>query len=326
MGKRIKYSTGLWCLAGCADRFVPTGYINEEYDLRTLIDMAASLDDIDGIEMVSNQLDGVNIKDVKEWVLGHNLQVSSILANTFGDNKFKLGALTHTDKNLRSEAIDICKQTVEAAEKIDCPMVTLWLGSDGFDYPFQVDYVRQLETLISSLKEISDFNPAMKIALEYKLKEPRMHLAVSNVGKALHLALECGNNVGVTLDFGHALMSKENPGESVALLSSQQKLFNIHINDAHGEWDDDLIVGAVHSYETLEFLYYLDVIGYDGWLGLDIFPYRMDAMIAAKLCVDNLNRFCSLLEKLDYDELAKAQATLDAGKSQKMLGELFFNS
>ncbi len=33
--------------------------------------------------------------------------------------------------------------------------------------------------------------------------------------KALYLAEKCGENVGVTIDFGHALMGKEKPGESV---------------------------------------------------------------------------------------------------------------
>ena len=94
-----------------------------------------------------------------------------------------------------------------------------------------------------------------------------MYLTVGNAAKALYLALQCGENVGVTLDFGHALMSREKPGESVALLKCHGRLFNVHFNDAYGEWDDDLIVGSVHIAESLEFLYYLDVTEYEGSCG-----------------------------------------------------------
>lgn len=50
MGKKFKYATGLWCLGGCADRFVPSGYLDRSYELRELIDIAASVDGITGIE------------------------------------------------------------------------------------------------------------------------------------------------------------------------------------------------------------------------------------------------------------------------------------
>ncbi|MBW2057211.1 MAG: TIM barrel protein [Deltaproteobacteria bacterium] len=324
MAREFKYATGLWCLGGCADRFVPSGYLGRSYQLRELIDMAASVEGIKGIELFSSQLEGVDLKETRSYIRDKGLQATGILANTFGDRRFKLGSITHTDERLRREAIDLCKHTVEMAEKIECPAVTLWLGSDGFDYPFQVDYVGQLDSLIESIKDIADFNPNLRICLEYKLKEPRMYLAVGNVGKALYLALECGENVGVTLDFGHALMSKEKPGESVALLSRHGRLFNVHINDAYGEWDDDLIVGSVHIPDTLEFLYYLDLTGYDGWLGLDIFPFREDALKAAGLCIKNLNNLVAMLDRMDYGELRRAQDTLDAGVTQEVVSKVIF--
>jgi xylose isomerase len=324
MAKRFKYATGLWCLGGCADRFVPSGYLDRSFELKELIDIAASVDGIEGIEVFSSQLDGVDLNEFTGWVSDRGLQTTGILANTFGDRKYKLGSITHTDEKLRREAIDVCKETVERAEKANCPAVTLWLGSDGFDYPFQVDYVKQLDTLIESIKEIADFNPNMKMCLEYKLKEPRMYLAVGNAAKALHLALQCGENVGVTLDFGHALMSKEKPGDSVALLNRHGRLFNVHFNDAYGEWDDDLIVGSIHIADTLEFLYYLDATGYDGWLGLDIFPFREDASTAANLCIRNLNNLVDMLGRMDYGKLKRAQDTMDAGTTQEMLSEVIF--
>jgi len=119
-------------------------------------------------------------------------------------------------------------------------------------------------------------------------------------------------------------ITKEKPGDSVPLLSCHGRLFNVHFNDAYGEWDDDLIVGSIHIADTLGFLYYLDVTGYDGWLGLDIFPFREDASTAANLCIRNLNHLVTMLDRIDYGELRIAQETLDAGITQEILSKAIF--
>jgi xylose isomerase len=41
------------------------------------------------------------------------------------------------------------------------------------------------------------------------------------------------------------------------------------INDNYRLSDDDLIVGTVNFLETMEMLYWLDRVGYDGWLSFD---------------------------------------------------------
>ena len=149
-------------------------------------------------------------------------------------------------------------------------------------------------------------------------------MSIGNAAKALYVALECGDNVGVTIDFGHALMSKEMPGESVALLGMHKKLFNVHMNDAYGDWDDDLNAVTDHLQKTLEFMYYLDVVKYDGWIGLDIFPYRMDGKKAAEICIRNLRGVERMLDRMDMRALRTAMDSLDASKSQEILSKAIF--
>ena len=56
-----------------------------------------------------------------------------------------------------------------------------------------------------SLEEIADYGSQVKIALEYKLKEPRQYLLVGNAFRALYLIKTLNRkNLGVTVDFGHA--------------------------------------------------------------------------------------------------------------------------
>lgn len=322
MANKFKYAVGLWCLQNTADRFVQSGYLEKEYTLKELIDMAAEIPDIQGVQMISSQLVGINLKECRDWLQGSNLGVAEVIADTFSDRKFKLGSITHPDPKIRKQAIDVCKRTIEMAKSLDCSLVTLWLGSDGHDYPFQVDYLHQWETLMGSIEEIATFASGTKISLEYKLKEPRKYSTIGNAAKALNIALEAGEQVGVTLDFGHSLMSRERPAESVAFLSQYDRLFNIHINDAYGEWDDDMLVGFNNIQTTLEFLYYLDKIGYTGWIGLDIFPFRMDGLKACQISIQNLNKLLNLLDKIDYQKLANIQEDLDAGKTQHMIMNL----
>jgi xylose isomerase len=149
-------------------------------------------------------------------------------------------------------------------------------------------------------------------------------MTVGAVGKSLYLARECGENVGVVIDFGHALMAKEKPAESAVILLMNNKLFNVHMNDAYGDWDDDMIAVSVHLQESLEFFYYLDEMKYDGWIGLDIFPFRMDGRTAADLCIQNLKSLEIMLDRLDRKKLKYALESIDAGNSQKLIRDTIF--
>jgi len=252
----------------------------------------------------------------------NNLQVAGVLVNTFS-RRWKLGSLSNQDPDLRKNAIEEVRRTVKISNELECDDIALWLGSDGFDYTFQVDYQKQWALLLETIGELAEEFPNKRFALEYKLKEPRKYLFVSSAMKALWVAKKLGkDNVGVLVDFGHALMSKENPAEAICILSEEKKLFGIHFNDAYREWDDDLVAGSVNLWDTLEFIYYLDKIGYEGWLSFDIFPFRMDASRAVELCIKNTENLIKLAKKIDRQKLAKAQRSTKAENSLAVIQEI----
>lgn len=91
------------------------------------------------------------------------------------------------------------------------------------------------DSTISAIKEITEYAPDIKFSYEYKLKEPGIYMYVSNAAKVLLLAKEVNsNNFGIIIDFGHALLSRENPAEALMLLANSGKLFRVHFNDAYG--------------------------------------------------------------------------------------------
>ena len=51
--------------------------------------------------------------------------------------------------------------------------MTIWLGQDGFDYNFQLDYGQAWEWEIEGIREVAEHDPECLISIEYKPDEPR---------------------------------------------------------------------------------------------------------------------------------------------------------
>ena len=131
--------------------------------------------------------------------------------------------------------------------------------------------------------------------------------------KAVLLVNEVGaDNLGVTLDYGHALFAKENAAESLCLINRAKKLYNVHFNDAYGTDDDDLIAGSVNIWSTLEFFWYLKQSEYDGYITLDMFPYREDPFEACGLAVRMIKTLEDIVEGLEIETIRKYQDNNDA--------------
>ncbi len=126
-------------------------------------------------------------------------------------------------------------------------------------------------------------------------------------------------NVGVAMDFSHALMAGESPAESIAFLTRSNKLFKVFFSDCYRLWDDVLLPGTVHMWELMEALFYLKATKYKGFMTLDVLPHRIDPSQACQIAIGNLAIFWKKLEKLDPNELKKAQKTMDAVESQRII-------
>ena len=126
--------------------------------------------------------------------------------------------------------------------------------------------------------------PRHQLLLEYKPKEPRNFCFMARASDTLLLAKETAlDNVGVTIDTGHALVGGENVAESIVILQEYgRKLFHMHFNDNYGHWDDDMIIGSVHFPLFVETLFWLKETNYTGWLSMDQYPYREDGQGALR--------------------------------------------
>lgn len=322
---RIKFSAGIWVFGGAVDRFCTKGY-GELLSPVEAINKGGQVEDLEGLELYyPTSVNEDNLTSIKEALERNDLKASSISLDIFSSAEWKNGAFINGNQKQREKAVRLGKEAIDIAKELNCDSLGIWPGQDGFDYPFQADYQKLWDREIQGIKEIVNYDPQIQVAVEYKLKEPRRHMLIGSVGKALLVVQEIDeDNLGVVLDYGHALMSKENPAESAALLAERDKLFNVHINDAYREWDDDMAVGTINLWETVEFLHNLQQIGYEGFLELDQFPFRQDPVEAADLSIRNLKSGLELAQRIDHQELKEAQADMDITRTQNLIREAFF--
>lgn len=321
----FKYSSGLWVFGNTGDRFNLSGY-KEPTPIGEQIKRAARVKGIGGVECHQTDFDEISPKEYTQLVKDSGLVTTNVNTNVWGSSKWAYGAFAHRDPKIRKDAIAEGKRSVDMAREIGSPSAGCWLGADGFDYPFQIDYTTQWNLLIEGIREMAEYAaPDIRIGVEYKLREPRNRMTIGDAGKALALAMEVDMpNVGCVIDFGHAMQCRESPGESVVIFARHGKMFNVHFNDCFRDWDDDMIPGVVHLWETLEFLYYCKETGYGGWFGLDMFPYREDGVAAAQMAIDNLNAMAKMIDELDVPALKKAQETMDAIATQEVVRKMVF--
>ncbi|EKD60928.1 MAG: hypothetical protein ACD_54C00485G0002, partial [uncultured bacterium] len=229
---------------------------------------------------------------------------------------FKLGAFTHPDSSMRAAAIDLTKRGLDACAEMGGRLMTLWMGQDGYDYSFQMDYARAWEDSLAAIAEVADHNPGLDIAIEYKPDEPRAFALMPDMATTL-LALREVNraNTGVTLDFAHVLYAGEMPAYAATLAARHSRILGVHLNDGYGKRDDGLMAGTVHPIQTLELFVALDRAGYDGVIYFDTFPDHagLDPVAESRANIALTDRLRDIARSLAQDpDLARAIAAQDA--------------
>lgn len=321
MNKR-KYSVFIDNVGSCNDRYCSS--YGRKYSIEEKFERVKSIPLLSAVDIVlSPDFIGEKVL-IKECLKKTGLNVASIAVDTFADPIFKKGSFASIDKSIRSLAIERAKEAIDFAKSVDCKVMTTWPGQDGYDYIFQADYIKERTLFSDAMSELCDYAPDMTITMEYKIKEPRTHCYISSVGNALLMCEASGkNNLGIALDYGHAALGYETPAESVAMCKMYgDRLKHIHINDNYRLWDDDMIVGSVHTLEYLEFIYWLRVTGYNGYMTLDQFPYREDGREAVAESAEWLDYLETLIDRADMDEIHSVIAKNDAILASQLMRKL----
>ena len=258
------------------------------------------------------------------------LAINGFAMRYYTSPDFKLGAFTHPDKAVRREAIDLTKKGIDAAREAGSNLMTIWLGQDGFDYAFQADYARLWQYEIDGIREVCDHDPDCLISVEYKPNEPRSYSLMPDAATTLLAIKEVGaKNLGVTLDFAHVLYADEQPAFAAALIARHSRLLGLHLNDGYAKRDDGLMVGAVHTLQTVELLRQIRRDGYDGAIYFDTFPdlTGLDPVHECEVNIKTVQRMLRVVDRLEQDNrLSSGIARQDAVSTQAIIHELMLGA
>jgi len=303
----------------CADRYCLSGYGGGGSTMEEMLDLSMQVPGLDGIELVGNwHVNDNNIRVVNKMLADRGKKLCMLVPDLWTQAKWGRGSLAAPDAKTRRAGIGEVKKVMDWAAELGCPFVDVWLGQDGFDYPFQADYTQAYPWIRAALVECAAYNKKTRILVEYKPREPRGRCFVDSAAKVL-LLLQGLDEIGVLLDVGHSLQGGENVSEAAALLHAYGKLDYVHLNDNHGDWDDDMMVGAVHLVYYLELVYWLKRLNYQGWLTLDVFPYREDGVQAAIQCKEWMEAFFAAIDRVGMDAIAKVIRGADATRATALV-------
>jgi len=270
-----------------------------------------------------------SIREISAITNDCGLAINGLAMRYYTNPAFKLGAFTNPNKKVRQEAIDLTKAAIDALREIDSNLLTIWLGQDGFDYGFQVDYKKIWDDEINAIREVAEYDKDCLVSIEYKPNEPRAYSLLSNLGTTL-LAIKDINlkNIGVTIDFAHILYSNEQPALVAALIDKHSQILGLHLNDGYGKRDDGLMVGSVHQLATIELLYHITKSKYQGPIYFDTFPdtTNMDPIKECELNISTVKQQLKLVDKLiQNNELSTAIQNQDSITSNRIFNSILYS-
>lgn len=314
MPKEIKISISIAGFMPGGDSYCPK--YREMYNFEKFLEDVAGIPGVSGIDIAFPfSMLGLpeDVHKVGGIIHSYGLKVANLMVDTYIGAEWKFGTFTAVDPKIRAKGIQMHKQLMELAEALDAGVAGIWLAHDGFDYVLQVDYQQHWDMLVEAFREVTAHRPNVKAAIEYKMKDPRHFCHISNMGTTLMLIEEVGApNLGVLQDVGHTLMARENMAEAAVLAMRKGRLFHMHWNENYRSEDIDLITGSVHIWETIECLYWLDRMGYDGWYGFDVISKREEPVRHITESVKAFRQMMAIARSLDKELLTKAQREQDA--------------
>jgi L-rhamnose isomerase/sugar isomerase len=264
---------------------------------------------------------------------GLGVRLGTVNSNTFQDDDYKLGSLTHVDAAIRAKAVRHNLDCIEVMDATGARDLKIWLA-DGTNYPGQGDIRARQDRLADSLAEIySHLGGDQRLVLEYKFFEPAFyHTDVPDWGTSYAHVSALGDRAMVCLDTGHHA-----PGTNIEFIVAQLlrlgKLGSFDFNSRFYA-DDDLIVGAADPFQLFRIM--VEVIRGGGFgprpdgspndvaLMLDQ-CHNIEAKVPGQIrSVLNVQEMTARALLLDAEALEEARTTGDVLRANEVFMDAFY--
>ncbi len=300
-------------LSNTKDRFHE---YNTPLTLDEKLDMITELHGFNGIEAVyPYEVD--NPTTLKKSLIKRNLHIAAINANIKADPIFRNGSLTNPSQIVRDKAVKMIKEAKDFAELAGADKVTCCPLGDGYEFNFQTDYLEAFSHIIETLTEAATYKSHMPLFIEYKPSETRGSCFLNSAAKTVSLLNQITappKSLGITLDFGHSIYGGMNPTEDLCLIHQAGYPVYIHINDNNGKWDWDFMAGTHHYIQYVEFLYYLNKLGYNDYITSDTSPTRWNIKESFEINARITNKIWNLIKAWNIDHLLSGDQFIEIQK------------
>lgn len=294
-------------------------------DILQAIDLVSKVDGITSVDLnFPEHFEQYTVAEVSNKLQDTGLEVNG-LALRFRKH-FINGELGNSNIEIAEDALKLCYQAVDACRELNGTVITLWLGYDGFDYPFQIDYPKVWNQVKKFIRKVADYAPDLQISIEYKPYQERSYAFIDSIGSTMLMVSEIDReNVGVTVDYCHMLMKRENPAYGLSIATERNKLFGVHINDGYGQHDDGLMVGTVSFMQTLEFMYYLKKGNYESAIYFDTFPVREEPLAEIQQNVEMIREINRLIDTVGMSHIEKVISKNSAIEARQLFMKFLQN-
>lgn len=268
-------------------------HYQDQRPIETRLEMASKVIGADGVELCYPE-DFGDLKLLKDLLEKHQLGVSALNFRSRRPGQWMRGAWTSESPAERADAMDDFKKLMDIAAEMGIDRVTNCPLNDGSDYLFELEYIRAYDYAAECFAELCAHNRDIRVCIEYKENEPRTRCLFGLAGETVAFCqMVNADNLGITLDFGHALCAGERPSQSAALAARANRLFYVQVNDNDGRFDWDMLPGSMRLWDNVEFYYYLRKLGYDDdWYSFDVIPKELDP-------IENFNAAFAMTRKME---------------------------
>jgi L-rhamnose isomerase / sugar isomerase len=182
------------------------------------------------------------------------VRLGTVNSNTFQDDDYKFGSLTHVDESIRAKAVAHQLECIDIMDVTGSRDLKIWLP-DGTNYPGQGDLRDRQDRLADSLQQVyARLGEHQRLVLEYKFFEPAFYATdVPDWGTSYAHCVALGEHAVVCLDTGHHA-----PGTNIEFIVMQLlRLGRLGSFDFNSRFyaDDDLIVGAADPFQLFRILH-----------------------------------------------------------------------
>ena len=320
-----------WAFGNSGTRFKVFGSVGTPRDPYEKISDAAQVHKYTGLApRVALHIPWDNVDsyaDLRKHAEDNGVELGTVNSNTFQDDDYRLGALTHTDARIRQKAIDHHFECIDVMNETGSRDLKIWLA-EGTNYPGQGDLRGRQDRLAESLATIYQrIGSDQRLVLEYKFFEPAFyHTDVPDWGTSYSQVAVLGDRAVVCLDTGHHA-----PGTNIEFIVMQLlrlgKLGSFDFNSRFYA-DDDLIVGAADPFQLFRILF--EVVRGGGYANPDVAfmldqCHNIEKKIPGQIrSVLNVQEMTARALLVDCHALAAAQESGDVLLANQIFMDAFY--